>query len=60
LSQQRKQEEPIRPDIADPELNPELFEHHKFVVDKGQEIMRIDKFLMNQTTRSGQKRLCKS
>jgi 23S rRNA pseudouridine1911/1915/1917 synthase len=48
LSQQRKQEEPIRPDIADPELNPELFEHHKFVVDKGQEIMRIDKFLMNR------------
>ena len=48
MSQQRKQEEPIRPDIADPELNPELFEHHKFVVDKGQEIMRIDKFLMNR------------
>ena len=48
MSQQRKQEEPIQPKIADPELNPELFEHYKFIVDKGQEITRIDKFLMNR------------
>jgi 23S rRNA pseudouridine1911/1915/1917 synthase len=26
----------------------ELFEHHKFVVDKGQEIIRIDKFLLDR------------
>ena len=25
----------------------ELFEHHRFVADKGQEPLRIDKFLMN-------------
>ena len=26
----------------------ELFEHHKFIVDKGQEIIRIDKFLLDR------------
>ena len=26
----------------------ELFEHHKFIVDKGQEFVRIDKFLMDR------------
>jgi 23S rRNA pseudouridine1911/1915/1917 synthase len=26
----------------------ELFEHHKFLVDKGQEIIRIDKFLLDR------------
>lgn len=33
----------------------ELFEHYKFVVDKGQELLRIDKFLMDRipnTTRN--------
>lgn len=33
----------------------ELFEHHRFVVDKGQEPMRLDKFLVNrlmQTSRT--------
>lgn len=48
MSQERKKEEISQPEIADPELNPELFEHYKFVVDKGQEITRIDKFLMNR------------
>jgi 23S rRNA pseudouridine1911/1915/1917 synthase len=27
------------------ESEDELFEHHKFKVDKGQEVIRIDKFL---------------
>jgi hypothetical protein len=26
----------------------ELFEHHKFIIDKGQEIIRIDKFLLDR------------
>ncbi len=31
-----------------PEVNPEeLFEHHRFVAAKGQEPLRVDKFLMN-------------
>ena len=29
------------------EENTELFEHHRFVVDKGQTITRIDKYLVN-------------
>ena len=34
----------------DPELNEasELFEHHRIVVDKGQQSMRIDKYLVNR------------
>ena len=35
---------------ADPTTDPnndELFEHHKFVASKGQEPLRVDKFLMN-------------
>lgn len=30
------------------ETNEELFEHHSFVVDAGQEVLRIDKFLMDR------------
>jgi 23S rRNA pseudouridine1911/1915/1917 synthase len=40
------------PDSAD---SPELFEHHRFVVDRGQAPMRIDKYLVNhlwQTSRT--------
>ena len=29
-------------------LNEELFEHHKILADKGQEPLRVDKFLMNR------------
>ncbi|MBT6809214.1 MAG: RNA pseudouridine synthase, partial [Flavobacteriales bacterium] len=29
------------------EENQELFEHYKFEADKGQEPLRVDKFLMN-------------
>ncbi|MCC6690253.1 MAG: RluA family pseudouridine synthase [Bacteroidia bacterium] len=31
-----------------PEDEQELFEHYRFVIDKGQELLRIDKFLMNR------------
>ena len=34
--------------MQDFELNDELYEHFSFVVDKGQEPLRIDKFLMNR------------
>lgn len=30
-----------------PEENPELYEHHSFTVEKGQQPLRIDKYLMN-------------
>lgn len=48
MSQQKKSEKKDERIILDPDKNPELFEHHKFVVDKGQEVVRIDKFLMNR------------
>lgn len=36
-------------DIEDvPEENTELYEHHRFEVDKGQKLLRIDKFLVNR------------
>ncbi len=37
-------------ELDDPELSEtprELFEHHRFVVDKGQSMVRIDKYLVN-------------
>ncbi len=39
-------QEDIEEDQFDEEQ--ELFEHHKFIVDKGQEFVRIDKFLMDR------------
>ena len=48
MSQQKKQPEQIIPNRLSPDENPELFEHHKFIADKGQEVVRIDKFLMNR------------
>lgn len=44
------------PEIPDPETpeedDQELFEHFRFVIDKGQELLRIDKFLMNRIENS--------
>jgi len=41
--------------LPDPELEPdeagegdELYEHHRIVADRGQELLRLDKFLLNQ------------
>jgi 23S rRNA pseudouridine1911/1915/1917 synthase len=40
---------PENPEIETPEEDDqELFEHYRFVIDKGQELLRIDKFLMNR------------
>jgi len=35
-------------DIHTPEEKDELFEHFRFVADKGQDLIRLDKFLMNR------------
>ncbi len=35
------------PEIADPEQS-ELYEHHRIVADKGQSLVRLDKFLFNR------------
>lgn len=35
-------------DITDEEQGDELYEHHNYVADKGQEKLRIDKFLMDR------------
>ncbi|HQI46696.1 MAG TPA: RNA pseudouridine synthase, partial [Bacteroidales bacterium] len=35
-------------EIEIPEEEQELYEHHRFTVDKGQCLLRIDKFLMNR------------
>ena len=42
-------EEEFLEEIEDDELDSEqeLFEHYRFVVDKGQSMMRIDKYLVN-------------
>ncbi|MGB0633948.1 MAG: S4 domain-containing protein, partial [Flavobacteriaceae bacterium] len=34
--------------MQESQLNDELYEHFSFKVDKGQEPLRIDKFLMNR------------
>ncbi|RYY18820.1 MAG: RNA pseudouridine synthase, partial [Sphingobacteriaceae bacterium] len=34
--------------LYEPEAEQELFEHLRIVVDKGQALLRIDKFLMNR------------
>ncbi|MEN8811467.1 MAG: hypothetical protein ABF272_08775, partial [Flavobacteriales bacterium] len=48
MSQERKKEKEVEEEIVNPEENPELFEHYKFTVDPGQEVTRVDKFLMNR------------
>jgi 23S rRNA pseudouridine1911/1915/1917 synthase len=35
----------------------ELYEHHKFVVDKGQEMVRIDKFLMDKIANTSRNKI---
>ena len=34
--------------VDDLENNNDLFEHHQFKADKGQDPLRVDKFLMNR------------
>ena len=37
-------------DMTDPEDSGELYEHHRFVADKGQSLLRIDKYLFHKIT----------
>lgn len=37
--------------------NEELFEHHKFVADKGQEVIRIDKFLLDRLANTSRNKI---
>lgn len=38
----------VEKELELPDDEQELFEHFRFVIDKGQELLRIDKFLMNR------------
>lgn len=40
-----------------PEDQEELFEHYKIVVDKGQELLRVDKFLQNRLFKTSRTRI---
>ena len=37
-----------QPDLELEEAEADLFEHHRFKADPGQEVVRIDKFLMDR------------
>jgi 23S rRNA pseudouridine1911/1915/1917 synthase len=37
--------------------NEELYEHHKFIADKGQEVLRIDRFLMDRLANTSRNKI---
>ncbi|RFC53486.1 RluA family pseudouridine synthase [Brumimicrobium aurantiacum] len=37
--------------------NEELYEHHKFIADKGQEVLRVDKFLMDRLANTSRNKI---
>lgn len=37
--------------------NDEMFEHHKFIADKGQEVLRIDKFLLDRVPNTSRNKI---
>lgn len=39
-------------ELEETEANDDLFEHHRFVIEKGQELLRIDKWLTNRIAAS--------
>lgn len=45
------------PDIESAEDSDELYEHHRIVVDKGQALLRIDKFLMDRLANATRNKL---
>lgn len=47
-SDEPESEESISPDADEAEGGDELYEHHRIVVDRGQELLRIDKFLLGR------------
>ncbi len=49
---------PNKPDIDDDdERDDDLYEHHRIIADKGQEPLRIDKFLMNRLEGASRNRI---
>lgn len=44
---------------SDIEQGDDLYEHHRFVVDKGQELLRIDKYLMHKLEKTSRNRIQK-
>ncbi len=45
------------PEIADIESDDELFEHHRILVDNGQSMIRIDKFLFDRLEKTSRTRI---
>lgn len=52
-------DEPEEQFDADIEQGDDLYEHHRFVVDKGQELLRIDKYLMHKLEKTSRNRIQK-
>ena len=46
--------------MQESQLNDELYEHFSFKVDKGQEPLRIDKFLMNRIENASRNKIQKA
>lgn len=44
-------------EVEDQELQQELYEHFKIIVDKGQSLLRVDKFLMNRIENASRNRI---
>lgn len=52
-------EEPEEQFESDVDQGDDLYEHHRFVVDKGQELLRIDKYLMHKLEKMSRNRIQK-
>jgi len=49
---------PVAPDSSDDsEDEDELYEHHRIVVDRGQELLRVDKFLLNRLSNTSRNKI---
>ena len=44
-------------DLNNPTDEEELFEHYKFIADKGQSMMRLDKYLTHKMTETSRNRI---
>ncbi len=51
------EEEPEEQLDADIEQGDDLYEHHRFVVDKGQDLLRIDKYLIHKLEKTSRNRI---
>ena len=53
------EEEPEDQLEPDAEQGDDLYEHHRFIVDKGQDLLRIDKYLMHKLEKTSRNRIQK-